>query len=233
MKKFLKSIFPPVIINFLKTINDGLNVFIGKISFQFTKIEYNFEVVEFRTIDITDDFDKKWIFWSRIYEYPIMLKTLKNLKKNYKITNESIHNTCWGFQNIHKQFKENLEKDFNKIVNSDILESTEKNTMVYDITKSAPKDMVNKFDFVINVSSIEEIFNNHYKTFRNLFDMVKKGGFLVMTFDLPGLQLSKFEKVFKQKMQYTDNPISGANSPITDQRYKGLKVGFLVVRKVY
>jgi hypothetical protein len=231
MKTFLKSILPPAIINFLKTINDSLNVFIGNISFKFTKVEYDFEVVEFRTIDFTDDFDEKWIFWSRIYEYPIMLKAIKQLKTKHKIINESIHNTCWGFQDIHKQFKENLEKDYHKIVNSDILESTEKNTMVYDITKS-PKDMVNKFDFVINVSSIEEIFNNHYKTFRNLFDMVKKGGFLIMTFDLPGLQLSKFEKVFKQKMKYTDNPISGANSPIKDLRYKKLKVGFLVVRKV-
>lgn len=232
MKNFLKSILPVGIINLLKVINDGINVFIGNISFLFTTVKHDFEVIEFRTIDITDDYDDKWIFWSRIFEYPIMLKTLKQLKKDHKISNESIHNTCWGFQDIHKKFKENLEQNFFKIVNSDILESDEENTMVYDITKTAQMRLINQFDFVINVSSIEEIYNNHYKIFRNLFDMVKRGGFLVMTFDLPGLQLGKFEKVFNQKMKYTENPISGMNSPITDERYGDLNVGFLVIRKV-
>lgn len=52
MKTFLKSILPPLIINFLKTINDSLNVFIGNISFQFTKVEYDFEVVEFKMVCI-------------------------------------------------------------------------------------------------------------------------------------------------------------------------------------
>lgn len=232
MKDFLKSILPNSAINFLKIINDRLNVMLGDLSFRFTKIEYDFEVIEFRTIDFKDEFDEGWKFWSRIYEYPIVLNSLKELKQNYNIKNESIHNTCWGFQDIHKKFKENLEKNFHHVLNSDILKSSEKNTIVYDITQKAHEKMIDQFEFVINVSSIEEIFNNHYKTFRNLFDMVKKGGFLIMTFDYPGLQITKFEKVFSQKMRYTENPINGNNSPITDQRYAGLNVGFLVVRKI-
>ena len=232
MKKILKSILPNGAINFLKAINDNLNVLIGNISFQFTKVKNDFEVIEFRTIDISDEYNEKWLFWSRIFEYPIIIKTIKRLKSEHKIQNELIHNTCWGFEDIHKKFKEKLEFDFHKIVNSDILQSNELNTMVYDITKPSPDNMLNKYDFVINVSSIEEIFNNHYKTFRNLFDMVKKGGFLIMTFDLPGLQLDKFEKVFNKKMEITKNPINGINSPINDSRYAGLQVGFLVIKKI-
>lgn len=144
MKKFLKSILPVSIINLLKVINDAINVFLGNISFLFTRVKHDFEVIEFRTIDFTDDYDDKWIFWSRIYEYPIMLNTLKQLKKDYNISNESIHNTCWGFLDIHKKFKENLEQNFFKIVNSDILESDEKNTIVYDITKTAPAVLIDR-----------------------------------------------------------------------------------------
>lgn len=59
-------------------------------------------VIEFRYLTRNDVFDKKYIAWSRIYEYPSVLNMLKKLGATKKST---IHNSSWGFEGCHVHLK--------------------------------------------------------------------------------------------------------------------------------
>jgi hypothetical protein len=108
----------------------------------------------------------------------------------------SIHNSSWGFGGVHIAFKEDLESSFESVVNSDILHSDEPNTAVLDITAQPPEEYINKFDVVINVSTVEEVDADHLEIIKNLLMQVRVGGYLIITFDLPGMQLRKLERLF-------------------------------------
>ncbi len=69
------------------------------------------------------------------------------------------------------------------------------------------------------------------KIFENLMKQLKKGGLLLLTFDLPGLELGKFETLFNMKIERFDNEINGGNSVNPTPKYKGLTCGLLVIRK--
>ena len=53
-------------------------------------------------------------------------------------------------------FKNELDKNYN-CVHSDIKESKLHNAFVYDITKYPENKHINKYDFVLNISTMEEI----------------------------------------------------------------------------
>lgn len=61
--------------------------------------------------------------------------------------------------------------------------------------------------------------------------MVKPGGYFICTFDLPGLQLEKFEELFGRKYEVSNNPIAGNNSEVINKRYSHLKCGYMVIQK--
>ena len=90
-----------------------------------------------------------------------------------------------------------------------------------------------KFDFVINVSTIEEIKYPHTKIIENLLGMLKVGGFLIATFDLPGLQLEMVEKLFGRKIQLVSIPVTGRTSPYRMDQFDYLKVGYFVIQKLW
>ena len=186
-------------------------------------------VVEFRTFTEEDSFDLKWNWWSRVYEYQFILNSLESLGA----TSESkIHNTCWGYHGVHITFKDILESSY-QVLNSDILSSSELGTEIYDVRKSPPKDWIEKFDFVINVSTVEEVSASHIKLIQNLLIQVKPGGYLILTFDLPGLQLWAIEKFFRRKIKRsTTNEISGESSALPSNDFAHLRVGLLVIQKL-
>lgn len=186
------------------------------------------KVLEFNSIDRAFRHDLKGIHWSRIYEYPLVL----DLLDRYGASSDShIHNTCWGFEGVHIWFKNILDKKYINNINSDIKKSNESNTFIYSLTDEPKEEWIEKFDFVLNISALEEINKDHIDIFQKSFSMVKPRGYFICTFDLPGLQLEKFEQLFKQQYIVSDNPISGKNSAVTNTRYSHLKCGYMVIQK--
>lgn len=186
------------------------------------------EVLEFRKIRVTDRVDTKYNSWSRIYEYPLVLDILKK----YNVTNESlIHNTSWGWEGCHVQFKEDLDNISNRCLHSDLKASKLPKTTLWNLTHKPNEEWVSNFDFVINVSTIEEVKYNHVEILNNLVEQLNDGGILIITFDLPGLQLDSFEKLLKSKIEEFDDEINGGNSHIKNNKYDHLTCGLLVIRK--
>lgn len=179
------------------------------------------KTIEFRQISKNDIcILEKYNHWSRYYEYPIVNQFLqKNLLKNSKI-----HNTSWGWEPPnHTEFKNDLENFFGEknITNSDINSSNYPNTTVWDILSPPKEEWIEYFDAVLNISTLEEVDSDHIKCFNNLYSQVKLGGYFIITFDLPGLQLEKFEELLNQKFIYSSDPISGL----------GLTFGILIIQK--
>lgn len=180
-----------------------------------------FDTLIFRHVVKTDVYDsKKYNHWSRFWEYPLVNKFLnENIPHGSKI-----HNTCWGFEPPnHTDFKTDLESFYGveNVVNSDIRPSNLENTTIYDITTYPKDEWINYFDAVINVSTLEEVNYDHIKCFEHLLLQVKKNGYLILTFDIPGLNIQEFENYLGFEFNKSDDAISGM----------GLNVGFLVCKK--
>lgn len=190
------------------------------------------DVLEFKYISTKDDHSMHFYdgqAWSRPYEYKIVLNYLENLKKDDEC---KIHNTSWGFDYIHLLFKTELDKNYKNTIHSDIREPQFDNCIYYDIRSPPQESMVEEYDFVINVSTLEEVNYDHVTIFKNLFTQVKPGGYLICTFDLPGLDIHAFESLFEMKIKDSDTRISGFNSVVKNQRYENLNCGLLVVKKL-
>jgi hypothetical protein len=186
------------------------------------------KVIDFRYMTKTDPYDDSYPHWSRKWEYPTVLSLIKNLP----ITNPKIHNSSWGFDvEHHQRFKRELEFEFGiwSVTNSDILYRGIPNTCIHDITQEPNNIFKNAFDVVLNVSALEEIPGDHLTYLNNLLAQVKEGGYLIMTFDLPGLQLEKIQDFLRTEMSKIDyeNRIIGSGAPWFD----GLTVGLLVIQK--
>jgi hypothetical protein len=187
-----------------------------------------FEVLEFCFLDAGLDYDLKYTWWSRVYEYPLVLEKLKL----YGVTpNSRVHNSCWGFQGCHILFKEELEALTSFVVNSDIRKSSLPNTAVYDVSRPAPKEWHAYFDFVLNVSTVEEIRFPHVQVIENLLRMCKVRGKLIVTFDYPGIQLSMLEKLLGRTISPAGTPLTGLSSVAPDELWEDLKVGILILER--
>tara|TARA_R110001599_G_scaffold46860_2_gene136786 strand:- start:1612 stop:2187 length:576 start_codon:yes stop_codon:yes gene_type:complete len=189
------------------------------------------EILDFRYIttkDISDnDLFNDGYAWSRCHEYPLVLDCMS------KLLNEgsTVHNSSWGFAGIHITFKDELDKIYKNTIHSDIKHSDLKNTTCYNIRTPPPKRWKEKFDCVLNVSTLEEVGGNHCEIFDNLYSQVKPSGYFICTFDYPGLQLQKIEEKLGKKIELNGIPINGGNSIIKNLRYKHLNCGLMVVRK--
>jgi len=194
-------------------------------------------VLEFKYLTRNDLFDKKYVAWSRIYEYPYVLNMLTQLGAN---ENSTIHNTSWGWEGCHVTFKNVLDDIYINTLHSDIKKSSLKNTTVYDITKQPETNLVEQFDFVLNVSTVEEVNYSHVSIIQNLLKQVKVGGYLIITFDyndknttgVGSIQLKEVEKCFNIKLEDNNNKISGVNSEIIEVRNKLLNCGVLIIQKL-
>ena len=208
---------------------------------------YDLKLEEFRTITVEDRVDNHFRYgnaWSRLYEYPLVLDTIDKYCGYFGEL--SVHNTCWGWEGVHVVFKEYLEARFASVVNTDRNKSDHKNTEVWDISRRYPEEYKEKFDVVLNVSTLEEVpAAIQERCFYNMMDQVKKGGVLICTFDLPGLNVAAFENIFDSgemldvsKATHLYEPLSppenlnGANSVLPNNKYKHLNCGLMVVRKL-
>lgn len=187
------------------------------------------KIIDFRYVNKNDVFDDTYPHWSRKYEYPTLLNILNNLELP---NNPKIHNSSWGFDlEHHQRFKNELEKKFGRenVTNSDILYRGIDNTCIHDITKEPDDNFKESFDVILNVSALEEIPGNHVHHLSNLIKQVKKDGYVIITFDIPGLQLNNVEDYLRQKISYKnyENIIIGSGKPWFD----GLNVGILIIKK--
>lgn len=187
-----------------------------------------FDLLEFRFLSLEERYDLSWGWWSRVYEYEAVLQTLDRLGCSVE---SSVHNTCWGWHGSHVLFKNRLERSFPNTIHSDIRPSALPNTFVHDVANQCPAIWESRFDFVLNVSTIEEIHAPHIVVFERLLEMVRPGGFLIATFDYPGIQLDMFESLFRQPIEQGLAPVTGGNSPYPMPEFEGLRVGLLVVQR--
>lgn len=187
------------------------------------------EVIEFRFIETSDKSDEKYDNWSRTYEYPMVYdKILELSNENDKPT---IHNSSWGHVGIHVKFRDELDM-IGDCIHSDMVDSEIRETLVYDITKENV-ELNNKFDFVINISTIEHIPSSKDRilALNNLYNQLRIGGNMLVTFDYPRVNLSEIEEWCGKKCIKGNNIISGVNSIIPNKDCSNLNIVFLHIKK--
>jgi len=184
------------------------------------------EVEDFRFFSKTDQKNLKWIEWSRVYEYEFALQILYPYEL---VDSAQIHNTSWGFTDLHLAFKEELERRVRNVVHSDFRKSNAINTTVFDIRGPVPKQWIEKFDLVMNISTLEEIEYSQIIVLRNLLSMTKPGGKVLVTFDIPGFKLGTFERYLRRKIDVPTNPVENIQENVSGE--KSLKVGLLLLVK--
>ena len=199
------------------------------------------EIVEYRFITINDITIPKYVAWSRIYEYPLVLQKMKELGLTF---DSMIHNTSWGFGGCHILFKDDLDKSYSNCIHSDIRHSSLPNTMYYDITQQIDKKYHNYFDCVINISTVEEVPFNNITILNNLLQQVKPNGYLILTFDYSTLtehtegngsmNLIEVSRFINKSIENNipNKNITGANSLHIDIRWSHLQCGLLIIKKL-
>ena len=229
IKKSLRSVTPPFIYsNYLIWLNSTTRF--EKDNQKLVKSNpFDFEVINFQYVDLKDKYDLKWGWWSRIYEYELVIDKIEQLKASNSI---QIHNTCWGYHGTHILFKNELEKRFVNVLNTDLQYSNEPNTEIFNLKQNPPEKWLEKFDFVVNVSTMEEIRYPHIKILYNLLSMTKINGYVIATFDIPGLQIEMFEKLLGSKIKEADSVVTGKSSPYRMPEHGHLSVGYLVLKRV-
>jgi SAM-dependent methyltransferase len=197
------------------------------------------EIIDFRFLTIDDEYDLKYEWWSRIYEYKYVLNMISMLGAT---PTSFIHNTSWGFQGCHLSFKNDIDNKYINALHSDIKESYIKNTFLYDITKPISKEFHNYFDFVLNVSTIEEVNYPTNEILDNLLQQVKPNGYLIITFDYDrnncnlfgngSMNLSLVENYINKSIEkIPENAINGKNVLLPLIQYQNLNCGVLVIQK--
>ena len=188
------------------------------------------KVLEFKYFDSEDESISEYFdgsCWSRPYEYC----KVENQLREHIGDDGKIHNTSWGFQGVHVQFKERLDSLSMETLHTDIRHSTLENTELYDITKKPKEEWRETFDAVVNISTVEEVPFDHVTVIKNLLEMVKPGGYLFITFDLPGLQLEKVEQFVGSSIQETDNRLTVISSKYPNPNLSRLTCGYLAIQK--
>ncbi len=190
------------------------------------------EVKEFRFLNLTDIYDKQFEAWSRIYEYPYVLRTLEQLGST---PSSLIHNTSWGFTGCHITFKDLLDAKYPGVVHSDIRVSTLPNTMYYDVTQSINADFKEMFDFILNISTLHELHLNCVQIIKNLMEQLHVGGHLIVTFDVSddNNNITVLEDFIGTKIDNSNEVqhIRGDSSQMPNDRWTHLRCGVLVIQK--
>jgi len=194
----------------------------------------NVEVLEFRFLDVKDEADintySDEYAWSRPYEYNLASKFLDNQLK----VGSSIHNSAWGFEGVHIDFRNTLDKKY-RCTHSDIVKNKYNlETYYYNLFNRDPK-LIENFDCVLNISVLEHLpggFNSTEMVLENLLEQAKVGGLLLCTFDYPIVNLKKLESLLGCKCIDAENRLSGANSVVKNNTYENLNIVFLALRRL-
>lgn len=205
------------------------------------------EIIDFGFFNYNEPYENKYSWWSRIYEYDYVIKTIDSLIKDKDIL---IHNTSWGYEGDHVIFKNTLDNIYKNSLHSDIKKSNINNTFIYDITKKIDDKYINYFDVVINISTIEEVPFDNIQIIKNLFEQVKVNGYLIITFDFDentknkngngSMNINEVLEFLKDAINYKDfstistntNSLNGINSVKPNSRYVNLNCGKLILKKI-
>lgn len=177
------------------------------------------KINQFKFITHDDYRDDRFLNWSRCYEWGYVLKTIKDSYQE-KIT---VHNTCAGPGEIHKQFHDELIKQNVEVTNSDIviteINKNFTNMCQHDLTK--PWKNKEEFDLLLCISTLEEIptvnkrFEGSYEErkknlkqiLENLYNQVKPNGRLIITLDYPDIDYEIFEDIFDRKISNLESKL--------------------------
>jgi len=195
----------------------------------------NFKVIDFKFAKANDSYDLKYMqsgAWSRIYEYKFVTDFINSRKlKDFSIP--KIHNSSWGYEGVHVIFRDELDK-IGEYLHSDICKSEFRETYEYNIT-TEKKEFENKFDFVVNISTIEHLKTKEERllAIENLFKQVKIGGYFVLTFDYPRVSIEEIENFLGIKLVEDDVKLrlNGENSKYPNEIYKNLNIVYLTLQK--
>ncbi len=192
-----------------------------------------FKVRKFSYFSNDDPYDMRFgheICWSRIYEYPFVLDEIRSAEGS----DLAIHNCSWGFADIHLVFKTWLDIEHPNVIHSDLRPSTLFNTVTWDISTAPTEAYCNRFDVVINISTLEEVDADHIEVMKNHLVQLRKGGRFICTFDLPGLQLSPIEAFLEEKIAEPPTRLTPRNSHLPDKSLglpDGFTCGYLVIER--
>jgi len=200
----------------------------------------NNQIIDFRFLTTDDKYDLKYNWWSRIYEYKYVLDMISKLGGN---SQSKIHNTSWGWEGCHVMFKNDIDSLYKDSLHSDLHPPTVSNTIQYDITTQINPIFHNFFDFVINVSTIEEVNHPVTEILDNLLEQVKLNGYLIITFDYDknncnsfgegSMNLNLVEEYLHTKITpMPDIAINGLNTMNPMIRWEHLNCGVLVIKKI-
>lgn len=198
----------------------------------------NFRTRKFSYFSSEDPCDLRFgheICWSRIYEYPFVLNEIANFIKITSNCDVVIHNASWGFCDIHLVFKTWLDCTYPNTFHSDIRPSSLWRTMVWDITTPPSEALIDRFDIVINVSTLEEVSGEHSQIIENHLDQLRVGGYFIGTFDVPGLQLPNVELALLEKIVTPPSKLSPRNSRLEDKKLglaDSFAVGYVVIERI-
>ncbi len=187
----------------------------------------NFKVNQFRFLSNTETFlDKRFDRWSRCYEWAYVLDIVKTIQP------QTIHNTCCGYHEIHKQFHDCLLELCPNLVNSDIstneINKSFHNFREYNILEPCSE----QFDLVLCISTLEELPTQIEVVFNNLLDQLKPSGRLIVTCDYPDIDVSQLEDVLHVKCQDVENRLNGMNSFYKQSEHENLNVILMDLTKI-
>jgi hypothetical protein len=189
------------------------------------------KILEFRYLTTADSCDLQWFWCSRVYEYPIVLNFLESIRT----PEMTIHNTAagWdvGLTALQRLFFSELNRHgFNNVRHSDM--------------EATPKEGINKFnifsdrdemqyDVVLNISTIEHMpIEEQIPSLNNLLSNVKPNGYLVLTFDLPDVNLPMIENwCGRQCDPKPENALNGLNSQYSQPQYESYNFILLIIQK--
>jgi hypothetical protein len=190
------------------------------------------KILQFRYLTTDDAHNIKWFWCSRAYEYPTILNFLKSINRTNEIT---IHNTAAGYDvgltALQFIFFEELRNcGFSNVKHSDM-----EATPTYGIEKFnifSDKDEL-QYDVVLNISTIEHMPIEHQiPSLNNLLSTVKPNGYLVLTFDLPDVNLSTIENWCGCQCEIKpENALNGLNSVYSQPQYANYNFILLIIQK--
>ena len=196
--------------------------------------DFEYRVRKFSYFSSQDPYDLRFaheVCWSRIYEYPFAIAEIKNINR-HQVT---LHNAAWGHSGIHLVFKSCIDQMNLVAIHSDIKQSSYYNTVFWDISSQPNEAWVDRFDLVLNISTLEELSYSHVEAIKNHLVQLTFGGKFVCTFDVPGLQIESVEKFLDERIVQPSNRLNPRNSKCPDN-ILGLPeeytVGYLVIERI-
>lgn len=191
------------------------------------------KIIEFRFLSKNDESNlsdyNDGSAWSRLYEYHLIEEFMKNNLDN----NSTVHNSAWGFEGVHITFRNKIDKLYNCLHSDVVNNKYNLETYKYNLL-TEDKNLEEKFDCVLNISVLEHLpggFEGCKKALLNLYKQVKKGGYLICSFDYPRVKLQELESMLGVKCEDVKDRLDGNNSLLVNKNYKHLNIVLLIVQK--